>query len=194
MTFVDPLAVMLIGLAMGTLLGAFYFFFSARGDKEQIKSLTIPAIGVGLFEILSGGYMSFSWVMNTTHVYAYNMEFGDPLLLFGIVLVITAIMVYRDMHIGLMPLLIMLVGIYVLVGAYNIVTDNMESGGNLIAAMGLYIFDGVGAVLTPVLYIKPTTSTGKTLYYVEWIILGIGTIFALILGYGAFNSHVGNPP
>ena len=56
MTFVDPLAVMLIGLAMGTLLGAFYFFFAARGDKEQIKSLVVPAFGVGAFDLVSGFY------------------------------------------------------------------------------------------------------------------------------------------
>ncbi|MEM0156051.1 MAG: DUF981 domain-containing protein [Thermoplasmataceae archaeon] len=193
MTFVDPLAVMLIGLAMGTLLGAFYFFFSARGDKEQIKSLVIPAIGVGLFNIVSGFYMSFSWVM-TGFATKYNMEFGDPLLLFGIVLLVSAVMIYKDMHLGLMPLLIMLVGIYVLVGAYNILDYSMESGNDLITSMGLYIFDGIGALLAPVLYIKPTTSTGKILYYIEWIILGIGTVFALIIGYGAFNQHVGSPP
>ena len=37
--FVDPLAVMLIGLALGTAIGAFYFFFAARGNFDQIRAL-----------------------------------------------------------------------------------------------------------------------------------------------------------
>jgi len=193
MTFVDPLAVMLIGLAMGTLLGAFYFFFSARGDKEQIKSLIVPAFGIGAFDLVSGFYMSFAWPM-TGFGAAYNMLFGDPLLMFGLILIMSAFMIYKDMHLGLMPLLILLTGIYVLVGAYSIVQLKMETGQNLITSMGLYIFDGIGAVLAPILYIKPTTGTGKTLYYVEWIILGIGTIFALVIGYMALNGHLASPP
>ncbi|MCL5668249.1 MAG: DUF981 domain-containing protein [Candidatus Thermoplasmatota archaeon] len=193
MTFVDPLAVMLIGLAMGTLLGAFYFFFAARGDKEQIKSLVVPAFGVGVFDLVSGFYMSFAWPM-TGFGYAYNMLFGDPLLLFGLILIMAAFMIYKDMHPGIMPLLVLLLGIYVLVGAYSIVQLKLESGQNLVTSMGLYLFDGIGAILAPVLYLKPSTGTGKTLYYVEWIILGIGTIFALVIGYMALNGHLAHPP
>ncbi|MCL4359486.1 MAG: DUF981 domain-containing protein [Candidatus Thermoplasmatota archaeon] len=193
MTFVDPLAVMLIGLAMGTLLGAFYFFFAARGDKEQIKSLIVPAFGVGVFDLVSGFYMSFAWPM-TGFGYAYNMLFGDPLLLFGLILIMAAFMIYKDMHPGIMPLLVLLLGIYVLVGAYSIVQLKLESGQNLVTSMGLYLFDGIGAILAPVLYLKPSTGTGKTLYYVEWIILGIGTIFALVIGYMALNGHLAHPP
>ena len=193
MTFVDPLAVMLIGLAMGTLLGAFYFFFAARGDKEQIKSLIVPAFGVGVFDLVSGFYMSFAWPM-TGFGYAYNMLFGDPLLLFGLIFIMAAFMIYKDMHPGIMPLLVLLLGIYVLVGAYSIVQLKLESGQNLVTSMGLYLFDGIGAILAPVLYLKPSTGTGKTLYYVEWIILGIGTIFALVIGYMALNGHLAHPP
>ena len=47
MTFVDPLAVMLIGLGMGTFLGAFYYYFKARGNEEQIRSLVVPALAIG---------------------------------------------------------------------------------------------------------------------------------------------------
>ena len=193
MTFVDPLAVMLIGLAMGTLLGAFYFFFAARGDKEQIKSLVVPAFGVGVFDLVSGFYMSFAWPM-TGFGYAYNMLFGDPLLLFGLILIMAAFMIYKDMHPGIMPLLVLLLGIYVLVGAYSIVQLKLESGQNLVTSMGLYLFDGIGAILAPVLYLKPSTGTGRALYYVEWIILGIGTIFALVIGYMALNGLLAHPP
>ena len=81
-----------------------------------------------------------------------------------------------------------------IVGAYSIVQLKLESGQNLVTSMGLYLFDGIGAILAPVLYLKPSTGTGKTLYYVEWIILGIGTIFALVIGYMALNGHLAHPP
>ena len=55
-------------------------------------------------------------------------------------------MIYKDMHLGLMPLLVLLLGIYVLVGAYSIVQLKLESGQNLVTAMGLYLFDGIGAI------------------------------------------------
>jgi putative membrane protein len=194
MTFVDPLAIMLIGLAMGTAIGAFYFYFAARGNKEQIQSLIYPAIGIGLFDFISGFYMSFAWPM-TGFGYAYNMLFGDPLLMFGLLLMISAIMVYKDMHLGLMPILALLLGIYVLDGAYSIVTLHLEKGNDLITAMGLYIFDGIGAILAPIAYLKPqANSANKYLYYLEWIILGIGTIFALVIGYMALNGHLASPP
>lgn len=64
--FVDPLAIMLIGLAMGTFLGAFYFFFKARGNEEQIKSLVIPGLAIGGFDFITGLYMSFAWPLNAS--------------------------------------------------------------------------------------------------------------------------------
>ena len=193
MTYVDPLAVMLIGLAMGTFLGAFFFYFKAKGNEEQIRSLVMPALAIGLFDFISGFYMSFAWPMNASYAYAYNMLFGDPLLLFGLLLMVSAIMIYKKVNFGMMPMLFTLLGIYVLVGAYSIVQLKLETGQDLITALGLYIFDGVGAILAPIVYLKPEGSR-KSAYYVEWIILGIGTVFALVIGYIALNGHLAAPP
>lgn len=196
MVFVDPLAVMLIGLAMATTIGAFYFFFAARGNYDQVKSLAIPAIVVGIFDAISGFEMSFVWPFPST-VAAYNMLFGDPLLLAGVVLLMAGAIGYRDpehTHWNIVPLLVMFVGIYTLVGAYSIVQLKLESGQDLITAMGLYLFDGIGALLAPLMYIKPNTSSRKWVYYAEWIILGVGTVFALVIGYMALNGHLASPP
>ena len=192
MTFVDPLAVMLIGLAMGTFLGAFYYYFKATGNEEQIRSLVVPALAIGFFDFISGFYMSFAWPM-TSFGTPYNMLFGDPLLLFGLLLMVSAVMVYKNMHLGMVPMLFLLMGIYVLVGAYSIVELKLETGQDLITALGLYLFDGIGALLAPIAYIRPEGSR-KSIYYVEWIILGIGTIFALVIGYMALNGHLAAPP
>lgn len=191
--YVDPLAVMLIGLAMGTFLGAFYFYFKAKGNEEQIKSLVIPGLAIGGFNFISGFYMSFTWPMNASYAYSYNMLFGDPLLLFGLLTMVAMIMIYKNVHMGLVPLLFTLFGIYVLVEAYSIVQLKLESGNDMISAMGLYIFDGIAAILTPIAYLKPVGSK-KYAYYTEWILLGLGTIFALVIGYLAINGHLASPP
>lgn len=196
MPFVDPLTVMLIGLAAGTAIGGFYFFFAARGSTEHVKALVFPAAGVGIFNFISGFYMSFAWPF-PGGVAAYNMLFGDPLLLFGLFLMIGAAIGYKDpkgFRFGIYPLLILLVGIYVLVGAYSIVQLNLESGTDLITALGLYIFDGVGAVLAPIMYLNPEKASNKYLYYIEWLILGIGTVFALVISYMGLNEHLASPP
>ncbi len=99
-------------------------------------------------------------------------------------------MIYKNMNLGLIPLLFVLLGIYVLVGAYSIVQQHLETGQNLITAMGLYLFDGIGAILAPILYMRTESNAKALLYYVEWIILGIGTIFALVIGYIALNGHL----
>ena len=196
--FIDPLAIMLIGLSMGTAIGAFYFFFAARKEFDQIKALVVPAIGVGLFDFISGFYMSFFWPMNAPYAYSYNMLFGDPLLMFGLLLLIAAFMGYKEQENvkpGIFPLMLSVLGIYVLDGGYSIWSLNLEPiFDNFVMAMGLFIFDGVGALLGPILYLRPDTEAKKMIYYLEWIILGIGTVFALVLGYLALNSHLASPP
>ena len=140
--------------------------------------------------------MSFAWPM-TGFGTAYNMLFGDPLLLLGLFLMIAAAMAFKDqknIHLGIFPIMIVILGIYVLVGAYSIVQLKLETGNDLITAMGLYLFDGIGAILAPIMYIKPVKASGKYAYYVEWIILGIGTIFALVIGFMALNGHLASPP
>lgn len=193
MVFVDPLAVMLIGLAMSTAIGAFYFFFAARGNYDQVKSLVMPAVIIGLFDVVSGFEMSFVWPLPP----AYNMLFGDPLLLAGLVFIMAGAIGFRDPehpHWNILPLLVLFVGIYTLVGAYSIVQLKLESGEDLFTSMGLYVFDGIGALLAPIMYFKPNTSSRKSIYYLEWIILGVGTVFALVIGYMALNGHLASPP
>ena len=196
MAFEDPLAVMLIGLSFGTAIGAFYFLFAARGMTEQVKALVFPAIGVGAFDFMSGFYMAMFRPFLSS-VAEYNMHFADPLLLFGLLLIIVAVMAYKTpekTNFGIMPILIMMLGIDVLVGAYSIAQLKLETGQNLITALGLYLFDGIGALLAPLAYLKPNKAAGKYAYYLEFVLLGIGTIFSLVIGYTTLNGHLASLP
>ncbi|MGC8497162.1 MAG: DUF981 family protein [Thermoplasmata archaeon] len=184
--FIDSLAIMLIGLGSGTFLVALYFLYSALGKTEWIREqLVIPTIGVGFFDFISGYEMSFTWPLPA----GYNMLFGDPLLFLGILLVVGAIMVYKKMNPASLSFLSVILGIYVLVGAYSIFTYKLETGNDLISSMGLYIVDGIAALLAPILIIKPS-GVGKTLYYLEFVLLILGTLAALFIGYNALPEHL----
>jgi putative membrane protein len=184
--FIDSLAIMLIGLGSGTFLVALYFLYSALGKAEWIREqLVIPTIGVGLFDFISGYEMSFTWPLPS----GYNMLFGDPLLFLGILLVAGAIMVYKKMNPASLSFLSVILGIYVLVGAYSIVTYKLETGNDLISSMGLYVVDGIAALLAPILIMKPN-GAGKALYYLEFVLLLLGTLAALFIGYNALPEHL----
>lgn len=184
--FIDSLAIMLIGVGSGTFLGALYFFYSAMGKFEWIRDqLVVPAVGIGIFDFMSGYEISFTWPLPA----GYNMLFGDPLLFFGILLVVGAIMTYKKMKVSSLSFLSVILGIYVIMGAYGIFTYKLESGNNLIGSMALYLADGIAALLAPMLIIEPK-GVGKVLYYIEFVVLTLGTIVALYMGYTALTSHL----
>ncbi|BAB60415.1 hypothetical protein [Thermoplasma volcanium GSS1] len=182
--FIDPLAVMLLGLGMGTALGAAYFLAHGLNKRDAVKSLVVPAFGVGFFDFVSGFIMSFTWPLPSS----YNMLFGDPLLMFGLILMMSSYMEYRGFDLRFNSILLLFLGIYVLVASAGIVHYKLETGDDLLSSMGLYILDGIAAVLAPIMYIKP--ENGKYLYLLEFIILLLGTFVALFIGYEAIWGHL----
>lgn len=184
--FIDSLAIMLIGLGSGTFLGSLFFLFSAMGKFDAIKEqLVVPAFVIGIFDLVSGYEMSFTWPLPA----GYNMLFGDPLLFFGLLLVAASVMIYKNMKVASLSVLFVILGIYVLTGAGSILTYHLESGVNLISAMGLYIIDGVAAILVPIVMMKPSGSW-KSVYYLEFILLVLGSLLALFIGYVALPGHI----
>ncbi len=182
--FIDPLAVMLLALGMTTAIGGMYFLFSALGNEKKIEGLLMPAVGVGLFDFISGFLMSFTWPLPSS----YNMLFGDPLLMAGILLTVSAFAYYKHYDISSVSILLFFLGIYVIIESVGIVHYHLESGDNLLAAMGLYIVDGIAAILSPIMYIDP--KKGKIPYMIEAAILIIGTLIALFIGYTAIYGHL----
>ncbi|MGC8609056.1 MAG: DUF981 family protein [Thermoplasmata archaeon] len=182
--FIDPLAIMLISLAMSTLIGSLYFLFTAMNRTKDIQQLLIPAMGIGFFDFVSGYFMSFTWPLPSS----YNMLFGDPLMMLGLLLIISAAAIYKGYEIKFNSILFLFLGIYVLVASAGIVSYKLETGDDLISAMGLYIIDGIAALLAPILFIEP--KKGKYLYYLEFILLILGTLVALFIGYEAIYGHL----
>lgn len=106
----------------------------------------------------------------------------------GLLLMISAIAYYKHYDISSVSILLFFLGIYVIIEAVGIVNYHLESGDNLLAAMGLYIVDGIAAILSPIMYIDQ--KKGKIAYMIEAAILIIGTLIALFIGYTAIYGHL----
>ena len=184
-TFIDPLTVMLLSLGMSALLLALYYFRVGSGKKD-ISSLVVPAFILGLFNAVSGFLMSFTWPLPGS----YNMLFGDPLLVLGLLMIAGSYMISKGMDVKALSLLGFLLGIYLLVGMIGITQFHMETGNDWLTATGLYGFSMLAAIFSPILYLKPKGSN-RYAYYFEVFLLVVVMLLALLIGYMGFYEHLG---
>ena len=184
-TFIDPLTVMLLSLGMSALLLALYYFKVGSGKKD-ISSLVVPAFILGLFNAVSGFLMSFTWPLPGS----YNMLFGDPLLVLGLLMIAGSYMISKGMDVKVLSLLGFLLGVYLIVGMIGITQFGMESGNDWLTATGLYAFSMLAAIFSPILYLKPKGSN-RYAYYFEVFLLVVVMLFALLIGYMGLDEHLG---
>ena len=188
MVFVDSLAVMLLGVGVSSVLIAMYMIMVAMG-KKQLSQIAVPAMVLGIFDAVSGFYISFAWPLPA----AYNMLFGDPMLFLGLFMVMGGYMLYKNIDIKLLSIPGALFGIYMLVEMVAIFTLHLESGQDLLPSLGLYGFAGLSALLSPLVY-SGVKGNGKYAYYLLALLLILTAFIALIIGYGAIYSHLASPP
>ncbi len=187
MGFIDPLAVMLLSLGVSAALISAFFYEAAKG--MDLKELVIPALIFGIFDFMSGFVMSEFWPLPG----AYNMLFGDPIMILGMLLIAGSIMIYKGQNLRTLSIPGVMLGIYLFVESAAIVNFKLESGDNLFAAMGLYIMSGISAVYSVILFEKPEKDK-KYLYYIAFILLALTALIALFIGYEAIYGHLQAPP
>ncbi len=188
MVFIDSLSVMLLLLGFSTLIIAMFFFLSARGKKDM-SVLIAPGFIFGLFDAVSGFLMSFSWPLPG----AYNMLFGDPLLVLGLFLIAGAFMLYKKMDVRIISVFGVFLGVYLAISAAAIANFNLETGVNFLPSFGLYVFSALSGIFSPLIYVKGNRK-GKYAYYFVFALLIITTFIAFFLGYGSIYAHLRSPP
>ncbi|MCL5102451.1 MAG: DUF981 family protein [Candidatus Marsarchaeota archaeon] len=186
--FVDSLAVMLLALGSSASLLALYFLYAVK-QKKSIGNLAVPMMGFGLFDFASGFLMSFTWPLPP----AYNMLFGDPMLFLGMLMTIGGYMLYRNMDLRILSVFGFFLGIYILVEAVAIPSFGLETGADLISAMGLFVVSGAAAILSPLVYLNPK-GDGKWAYYLLAALLILAAFAALFIGYAGIYGHLKSPP
>ena len=102
-------------------------------------------------------------------------------------------MLYKGMNPKILSIFGFFLGIYILVEAVAISNFGLEKGANLISSEGLYIFAGLSAILSPLIYLNPK-GNGKWAYYLLAVLLILAAFAALFIGYAAIYSHLLAPP
>ncbi|MCL5433527.1 MAG: DUF981 family protein [Candidatus Marsarchaeota archaeon] len=190
MVFVDPLTIMLIAVAASALLIALYFIDIVKG--KRVDDLVVPGFVIGLFNFISGFFMSFAWPFPGA-MSAYNMLFGDPLLFLGLIMMSAAVMYYKKTDIKILSMFGFLIGIYLLVETYAIAALNLESGIHFLPSFGFYLFSALAAIFSPLIYINPKKN-GKYIYYFLACLLIISALLALFIGVTGIYEHLVSPP
>jgi putative membrane protein len=188
MVYVDALAVMLLSLGLSSLLIALYFL--GRGlNKKWVSELTVPAFALGFFNFASGFLMSVTWPLPG----AYNMLFGDPLLMLGIVMMAGAYMAWKNINLNILSIFGFFIGIYIAVGALAMVNFGLESGVHFLPSFGLYVFAALSGIFSPLMYAK-AKGAGKYGYLLLFVLLLITAFLAFLIGYTGLYGHLQSPP
>ncbi len=186
MAFVDSLAVMLLAVAMSATFIAYYLLGIVKGKK--MDSLAGPIFMLGIFDFLSGFYMSFFWPLPG----AYNMLFGDPMLMLGIIMIAGGFSIYKNIDVRPISLIGFLLGIYLFAESYGMVAYHLETGADLVSALGFYLFAGLSGFFSPLIYLKQKDN--KKVYYFLAALLVLVVLAAMFIGIAAIIGHLSSPP
>ena len=190
MGFIDPLAAMLLSLGISAALISAYFYMAAQG--KDMRELVIPSFAFGFFDFASGFRMSQFWPFPGP-LSAYNMLFGDPLMILGLLLMAGSLMIYKQQNLRSISIPGVMLGIYLFIESAAMVNFKLETGDELVSALGLYVMSGLSAVYSLVLFVKPENGK-KYLYYIGFILLALTALIALFIGYAAIYQHLQAPP
>ncbi|MEM3820165.1 MAG: DUF981 family protein [Candidatus Micrarchaeaceae archaeon] len=196
MVFVDSLTVMLLSLGLSSLVLALYFLGKAA-NKKWLAELVVPGFALGFFDFISGFVMSFQWPLPG----AYNMLFGDPLLMLGLIMMAGAYMLHKNMNPRVLSLFGFFLGIYMAVELAGMIAFKLEgpvsfalsSSNHFVTAFGLYLFATLSALFSPIVFMD-AKGDGRYAYYLLFILLIIVAFMAFFIGYGGIYEHLGSPP
>ena len=205
MVFVDDLAIelfamSLVGVVSIYMTGAAFLNYRRNGTKEieeVLKPGVFPLGILGAFLLIMGFYGEMVWPLPGS----YNILFGDPLMLLGIVIVSIAIALglkQKLQYVGVLAFFSGLVAIYYGANAY---LQGMTS--EPLAMFGMYIAFGLTGVFTlPATMIYDLFPSRKgepsavwtVLLVIFWIGLIVSSFLAAFIATSAVPQHLISPP
>ncbi|MGC8676086.1 MAG: DUF981 family protein [Candidatus Micrarchaeia archaeon] len=186
--FVDPLAIMLLGVSASVSL-IIYYIFAAVAGKRAMQGIAVPMFVLGAFDFLSGFYMSFFWPLPG----AYNMLFGDPMLFLGIIMLAGGFALYNNIDPKPISIIGLLFGIYVIAEAYGMLAFSLEPPADMLPAFSFLLVSGISALISPIVYANPK-GNGKLAYYLLAALLVIVVLLAMLIGITSIIGHLKSPP
>src|SRR3989338_7667599 len=179
--FVDYVPLLLINMAAGLFLLAWYLY---KGIEAVEQKIWAPAFAiVGFVALVNGLHMSWTWPLPGS----YNVAFGEMSVFFGVLFLAAALAFANNW--GLFPIGIYSVftGIAAVLIGIRIINLKMTQEP-IVSGMG-FILSGLASIFVgPVLYFK----NNRALRIVISFFLIVAGIIWLRTGYKAYWSHLSN--
>jgi putative membrane protein len=191
MVFIDPLTIMLVAVAASAGIIALYIIKATLG-KKNFSDLAVAGFAIGTFDFISGFFMSFLWPFPGA-LSAYNMLFGDPMLFLGLIMLAGSYMLYKNIDVKVLSYFGFLLGIYLFIETYAIYVLGLEKGVYFLPAFSFYLFSGLAAFLSPLVYANPKKG-GKYAYYLLAAFLIIVAFLAMFIGGAGIYGHLTSTP
>lgn len=187
---IDFLAMDLVLLAVALVLVAWFFVRYIENDQQKVAP---GFLAVGFLTGLSGLDIIFRWPLAGS----YNIVFGEPLTMFGVLLFFTGLALLKgwDLHtIGIFAVFAGLVAIVLGIRMWYGIEVTNKAGEKVLQGMtkepalaGLsFILTGVGGMLSLPAYLLRKSMAVRVIIAVIFVVAAV--LFALT-GYGAYWSH-----
>lgn len=177
--FIDFLTVLMINLAAGTALLA---YFVLKGiPSEDSKSFAAGFGVVGLIAFLGGLRMSFEWPLPGS----YNIAFGESTLLFGAVFLGAALAIAKGWDLMPISIYAFFAGVEAILVGIRIVDLGLTKSP-LISGIG-FILAGLGGVAA-----APTMGLLKKNQTFRYLAAGVLLIASLFWAYTFYNALWGH--
>lgn len=205
MPFVDDLAIelfvlALVGVVSLYMTGTAYVEYRRNGAKDIEKVLRPGAFPLGLlgsFILIMGYYGEMVWPLPGS----YNILFGDPFILMGIVLTALAVSLALKQKLQFVGIVAAFSGLISIFYGYHAYLQGMTS--EPLAMFGMYIAFGLTGIFTyfaTYIYDSFPEKGGKpsnmwtVILIIFWIGLIVSAALASFTALNAVPQHLLNPP
>lgn len=177
--FIDYITLMLINMVAGLFLLAYYLY---KGLDSPHQKHWIPGFGItGAVALTTGLHMIFTWPV----IGSFNIAFGEPSVLFGILFVGTAIALAQGWELFTLAIYAFFAGLAAMVIGIRIINLGLTKQPFL-SGIG-FILTGLGGIFAaPTLHFK----TNRTLRLVGAAVLVAAALIWALTGYLAYWGHL----
>lgn len=205
MVFVDDLAIelfviSLVSVVSAYMTGAAFISYRRNGTKdiEEILKPGIFPLGIlGSFIMIMGYYGEMAWPLPGS----YNILFGDPFILLGLVITAIAVALGLKQRLQLVGVLAFFSGLIAIYYGANAYSQGMTS--EPLAMFGMYLAFGLTGVFTlpaTLIYDLFPSKKGEPgavwtlLLFIFWIGLVVSAFLAAFIGASAVPHHLLSAP
>ena len=178
--FVDYLTLLMINLAAGTALLAYYVFKGV--DTEDEKSFAAGFAIVGLIAFLGGAHMTFNWPLPGS----YNIGFGESTVLFGAVFLGAALAISQGWSLIPVAIYAFFAGVEALLVGLRIIDLGLTKSP-LVSGIGFILAGAGGIAAAPGLgFLKKS----QTFRYIAVASLVLVSVFWAYTFYNSLWGHL----